>query len=458
MGQRDPTTFQRHALASGLLEREQLDEAWAALCAEAADDETSPTDERLAEKLVELGWLNVWQSKQLLEGRTKFNLGPYRVFDSIGRGGMGQVFKARRHGDERVVAVKVLPLGKSTPQAVDSFLREIDLLASLDHPNLVRALDDGEDGNVCYLVTEYVPGADLRKLVRRNGPLRVTGAASIVSQVAAGLHHAHAKGLIHRDVKPGNVLVTPDGHAKLSDLGLAAPVEGDAESDPRFGKIVGTVDYISPDHVQSPWNPTPAWDVYSLGCTLYYAVTGKVPFPGGTAADKVRAHCWLRPLDPRRLNPGLSVEFVEVLAAMMAKEPEDRLQSAAEVIARLSPWSQAPSPDLFARPESPRTAGAQGRRTPGGSLPASMGAASEGAVVCVPEVAQFAPGSDDPSGESADTQSSLGSSVEGIASPAARPHDKTARPLPIFHPLVVLVLFPAALVGLVMAVAWFFGR
>ena len=125
---------------------------------------------------------------------------------------------------------------------------------------------------------------------------------------------------------------------------------GDLESDPRHGKIVGTVDYVSPDHIAAPHNPMPAWDIYSLGCTLYYTVTGKVPFPGGTTADKARAHCELRPLDPRRLNPRLSAEFVDVLADMMAKDPAQRLQSA-QVIERLGPWTrQAPPPAFWWRP------------------------------------------------------------------------------------------------------------
>jgi len=126
--------------------------------------------------------------------------------------------------------------------------------------------------------------------------------------------------------------------AKLSDLGLAGPLSGDAESDPRFGKIVGTADYLSPDHIKAPWNPTPAWDIYSLGCTLYYAVTGKVPFPGGSTADKARAHCELRPLDPRRLNPELDDEFVDLMADMMAKDPGRRVPSAEAVMERLEPF------------------------------------------------------------------------------------------------------------------------
>ena len=285
-----------------------------------------------------MGLLNAWQAKQLLDGRTKFNLGPYLIVDSIGQGGMGQVFKARHEKIERIVAVKVLPRDKSTPEAIASFTREIRALASLDHPKLVGALDAGEDGNVHYLVTEYVPGTDLRKLVRRDGPLESSAAASIISQVAEGLEYAHAQGIVHRDVKPGNVLVSPEGEAKLSDLGLAGPLSGESEADPRHGKIVGTADYLSPDQVRDPWNPTPAWDIYSLGCTLYYAVTGKVPFPGGTTADKARAHCELRPLDPRRLNPRLGPDFVEVMADMMAKEPAQRIPTAREVIARLAPF------------------------------------------------------------------------------------------------------------------------
>jgi serine/threonine protein kinase len=336
------SAFERCALASRLLTPEQLDEArslvrQAQLAGSA--NLAIPYDQRLADKLVEAGHLNLWQAKQLLEGRTKFSLGPYRITDYLGRGGMGQVFKARQEVLGRTVAVKVLPRGKSTPEDIANFTREIHAQAKLDHPNLVRALDAGEEGNVHYLVTEYVPGTDLRKMVRTNGPLSMADAASVISQVAAALHYAHQQGMVHRDVKPGNVLVTPEGVAKLSDLGLAGPLRGGIEADPRFGRIVGTADYLSPDHIEAPWQPTPAWDIYSLGCTLYYAVTGKVPFPGGTTADKIRGHLELRPLDPRRLNQRLSDAFVEALADMMAKNPAERIPSAAEVIGHLAPWT-----------------------------------------------------------------------------------------------------------------------
>jgi serine/threonine protein kinase len=251
---------------------------------------------------------------------------------------MGQVFKAQDSETGRIVAVKVLPRDKSTPEAIENFTREIRTLASLDHPRLVAALNGGRDGKVHFLVTEYVPGTDLRKLVRREGPLGMTVAANIIYQVAEGLEYAHGQGMIHRDVKPGNVLVTPEGEAKLSDLGLAGPLVGGEDTDPRFGKIVGTADYLSPDQVNAPKEPSPGWDIYALGCTLYYAVTGKVPFPGGTTSDKAMAHCKLRPLDPRRLNPRLTAEFVDMMADMMAKDPAQRIPSAAAVRERLSPW------------------------------------------------------------------------------------------------------------------------
>ena len=338
--------FEKCALTSGLLTAQQLEEARLALRNGGAPGTpgpavAAPTDQELSEKIVEMGLLNAWQAKQLLDGRTKFNLGPYRIIDSLGQGGMGHVFKAEDPILKRVVAIKVLPRDKSTPEAIANFTREIQALSSLNHPKLVRAVDAGNDGNVNFLVTEYVPGSDLRKLVRRNGPLSMEAAANIISQVAEGLHHAHQQGIVHRDVKPGNVLVTPEGDAKLSDLGLAGPMySSNADQDPRYGKIVGTADYLSPDHILSPWNPVPAWDIYSLGCTLYYAVTGKVPFPGGTTSDKARAHCSLKPLDPRRLNHQLSDAFVDVVADMMAKEPAQRVPSALAVIDRLAPWAR----------------------------------------------------------------------------------------------------------------------
>ncbi len=337
--------FRSRALLSGLVSESDLARSEAALHAAAADGATtaSLSDQEIADKLVELGIVTAYQAQQLRDGRTRFDLGPYIITDWIGQGGMGHVYKAVHKVLGRECAVKVLPQHKSTPDAINNFAREIRLQAKLDHPNLVRAYDAGHDGNVHYLVTEYVAGLDLRRLIRSQGPLTIQQAASVIMQAALGLDFAHQSGLIHRDVKPGNVLVTPTGIAKVSDLGLAGCIE-EKDDDPRVGKIVGTPDYLSPEQIRNPHEVTKVTDIYSLGCTLYYAVTGKVPFPGGTAASKAQRIRNETPWHPRQFVADISEEFVEVIADMMEKDPAKRIQSAAEVAKRLESWASEVSP------------------------------------------------------------------------------------------------------------------
>jgi len=326
-----------------LVDENQLREALARMRQANGGQRVRDPDGRLvASELVRMDILTAYQADQLLAGRTKLSLGRYIITDWIGQGGMGQVFKAVHEmlGQER--AIKVLPLSKSTPEAIESFRREIRTQAKLDHPNLVRAYDAGVDGNVHYMVVEFVAGTDLRRLVRAERALSVQRAANIVMQAAQGLAHAHQRGLIHRDVKPGNILVTPDGVAKLSDLGLAAFLND--TTDPRAGKIVGTADYLSPEQIQTPNEVTQLTDVYSLGCTLYYAITGKVPFPGGNARNKARRHLNETPWHPRRFNEEVSDEFVDLIGDMMEKDPSHRIQTADEVAARLAPWASENSP------------------------------------------------------------------------------------------------------------------
>jgi serine/threonine protein kinase len=299
-------------------------------------------DDILGERLISTGKLNTWQVEQLRNGRTKFTLGRYQTIDSIGKGGMGSVFKAEDTVMGRIVAVKVLPREKSTPEAIASFQREIRTQAQLDHENLVRAFDAGHDGNVHFLVTEFVPGTDLRRLVRGSNVLSMQQGASVISQAARGLAHAHQRGLIHRDIKPANLLVMPDGRVKVLDLGLAGFFNDPEQIDQYGGKVVGTADYMAPETILTPDKLDKRSDIYSLGCTMYYAVTGKVPFPGGDIRDKAKNHCSpnVQPIDPRRFNSELSDDFVEVIADMMAKKPDKRLGSGEEVIARLAPWAE----------------------------------------------------------------------------------------------------------------------
>ncbi|WP_233199040.1 MULTISPECIES: serine/threonine protein kinase [Pirellulaceae] len=296
------------------------------------------SDEELSDYLINCKMLTQYQADQLSKGLTKLTLGPYVITDWIGQGGMGQVFKAEHNFMGREVAIKVLPQQRSTPESIGRFLREIRMQAQLDHANLVRAYDAGQDGNVHFLVTEYVPGTDLRRLVRAKGHLNQHQGASIISQAARGLAYAHDKKLIHRDVKPGNILVTRDGTSKVSDLGLADFMNDNSEES-KLGKIVGTIDYLAPEQIRDPHDVSAKWDIYSLGCTFYYALTGKVPFPGGNVKDKARRHCEEPPLHPHRFNPSIDRELVEIIAEMMEKDPLRRIASASEVVARLEPWA-----------------------------------------------------------------------------------------------------------------------
>lgn len=333
-------------LVSELVDDKQVQHARDTLKAAGIEEST----DTLAHQMVELGYLTAYQANQFKLGRTKLTLGPYVVTDWIGQGGMGHVFKAEHQVMGRECAVKVLPESKSNPSSVASFQHEIRAQAKLDHPHLVHAYDAGHDGKVHFLVTEYVPGEDLRKLVRRQGPLTMRQAANVFRQVATGLAYAHECGLIHRDIKPGNILVTPDGIAKLSDLGLAGYAGKQDES--QKGRIVGTADYLSPEQIHTPQLISPVSDIYAMGCTLYYAVTGKVPFPGGSTRDKIKRHLdpSITVMHPRTFNPEISEEFVEIIADMMEKDTSERIQSANEVVKRLEPWTtsgqQSPFPTL----------------------------------------------------------------------------------------------------------------
>ncbi len=338
--------FRNLALMSTLVTQEQLDTALLTAAVGTAGEPlpaSEISDSMLASRLVEMGVITPYQAGELKSGRTKFTLGGYTVTDFIGQGGMGRVFLAVHSVLGRQCAIKTLPLERATPEAISNFMREARTQAILDHPNLVRVYDAGRDGSTHFLVVEYVPGTDLRKVVRSQGPLTQQQAASVILQAARGLEYAHQRGLMHRDIKPGNILVTPEGVAKVSDLGLAGFMH-EGWSDPRAGKIVGTADYLSPEQINTPIEVTHLTDIYSLGCTLYYAVCGKVPFPGGTSKEKAYRHSNDTPWHPRRFNPDLHEEFVEVIADMMEKIPKSRIQSAAEVVSRLEQFAEIQAP------------------------------------------------------------------------------------------------------------------
>jgi WD40 repeat protein/tRNA A-37 threonylcarbamoyl transferase component Bud32 len=315
----------------------------------------------LARELVKRGWLTPYQVNQLARGRGKeLVLGPYHLLEALGEGGMGQVFKARHPLMKRVVALKVIRAERlRNADALPRFLREIEAAAKLSHPNVVIAHDAAQVGNSAYFAMEYVAGTDLGKLVRQRGPLSVGEACNYVRQAALGLQHAHQHGLVHRDVKPANLLLTAEGGVvKVLDLGLArvrasAPEES-ITALTEDGTLMGTPDYMAPEQASNAHTVDIRADVYSLGCTLYALLAGRAPFAGGSLAQKVAAHLHVEPPPLEGLRADLPPGLTAVVRRMMAKNPAQRYQTPAEVAAALSPFCQ-PVPSVV--PVAPVVAG-----------------------------------------------------------------------------------------------------
>jgi eukaryotic-like serine/threonine-protein kinase len=340
MGKLRADTFLDLVVRSGLIAKERLHETLVAW--ERAGD-TPPNDaDAVARRLVETGLITRWQADKLLDGRHRgFYLGKYKLLDHLGDGGMSSVYLAEHVLMERHVAIKVLPadrVGDSTYLA--RFYREARAAAALDHRNIVRAYDVDNDGDTHYLVMEYVAGRDLFRMVHDNGPMAFVAAAECIRQAAEGLAHAHDAGLIHRDVKPANLLVDDRGVVKVLDLGLARFARDDGASlTLSFDEnVLGTADYLAPEQAVDSHGVDGRADIYGLGCSFYYLLAGHPPFQGGTVAQRLIRHEKEPPPDLRRLRSDVPPELVAVCMKMMAKRPEDRFESMAEVAAALSAW------------------------------------------------------------------------------------------------------------------------
>lgn len=305
-------------------------------------------DKRLAAELIARGWLTPFQINQLMNGRGEsLVLGPYILLERLGRGGMGEVFKARHTLMNRVVALKVLRSDLlHRADSLDRFRREIEAAAKLTHPNVVIAHDAAQVGNVCFLVMEYVAGTDLARLLKQRGSLPPAEAASLVRQALLGLQHAHERGLVHRDLKPSNLMLTTDGQVKLLDLGLAR-LRGDLaeETAPapltHEGMVMGTPDYLAPEQALDAHTADIRSDIYSLGCTLYHLLTGRPPFPGGTMTEKLLRHQQTDPDRIETVNPAAPAALGNVVRTMMARRPQDRYQTPNEAAAALAPFAGA---------------------------------------------------------------------------------------------------------------------
>jgi serine/threonine protein kinase len=254
----------------------------------------------------------------------------YRIESRVGRGGMGVVYRATELALDRSVALKVL----SDELAQDAgfrrrFVSESKLAASLDHPNVIPIHAAGECEGILYIAMRYVPGDDLRTVLREQGPLEPARAVRIIAQVASALDAAHAHGLVHRDVKPGNVLLTPDDHVYLTDFGLSKRLSADSQAT-RSGMVLGTLDYIAPEQIRGE-AIGPFTDVYSLGCMFIHLLTGRVPFTVDTEEGKLWAHFSEPPPKPSARVPSLGTRFDPVVARAMSKRPADRYPTAGAV-------------------------------------------------------------------------------------------------------------------------------
>lgn len=272
---------------------------------------------------------------QSLVGR---RLAHFQLIDFVGGGGMGAVFRATDTMLNRTVAVKVLSRDQGRDEeTVRRFQNEAQSAARLDHDNIARVYYVGEDDGWYFIVFEFIEGQNLRDVVMERGPLTWDRAVQITLQIAEALDHAAHREVVHRDIKPSNVLLTPSGKAKLVDMGLARlrPLRGPAEDLTASGVTLGTFDYISPEQARDPRTADARSDIYSLGCTLFYMLTGRPPFPDGTVLQKLLSHTSDTPPDPRSLHPELPPELSPIVLRMLAKQPAQRYQRAAELIGDL---------------------------------------------------------------------------------------------------------------------------
>ncbi len=318
---------------SGIVAENRLKEELSKLSSKAVGRTVNITE--LAGHLIDSGLITQWHTDKLLAGKYKgFFLGKYKLLGHLGSGGMSSVYLAKHKISDQLRAIKVLPRKKVADKSyLDRFYLEARAAASLNHPNVVRIYDICEESGTHYMVMEYVKGEDLYEMVTAKGPLEFPDAAKYTAQAAEGLKHAHERDLVHRDIKPANLLKTTEGDVKILDLGLALVNQDDSESLTVLynEKVMGTADYLSPEQAVNSHEVDHRADIYSLGCTLYYLLTGHPPFPKGTLAQRIAMHQTKEPADIRESRPECPNELVELCQRMMRKDADERIQTCDEV-------------------------------------------------------------------------------------------------------------------------------
>jgi serine/threonine protein kinase len=304
---------------------------------------TIHTPLHLATALFHAGLLTQFQAEQLLQGKSRgFTVGNYRVLERLGSGGMAVVYLCEHQVLRHRVAIKVLPINAARDvSALKRFYREARAAACvLDHPNFIRVFDIDQEPRGYFLVMEFVYGSLLRDIVLKFGPLDIHRAAHYISQTAGGLQYAHECGLVHRDIKPGNLILERAGLVKILDMGLARFLH-DTEDVLTTG-ILGTPDYLAPEQTQDSHHVDIRAEIYSLGGTFYNLLTGETPFGKGTVAQKLLWHQVRQPTPIRQLRPEVPQEMEAIVNRMMAKNPGQRYQTPAEVVEALRPWTRTP--------------------------------------------------------------------------------------------------------------------
>ncbi|VTU00178.1 serine threonine protein kinase with pasta sensor : Putative serine/threonine protein kinase (Fragment) OS=Gemmata sp. Wa1-1 PE=3 SV=1: Pkinase [Gemmataceae bacterium] len=302
-----------------------------------------PTVQDFLDAAVRDGLLTNFQTEQYLLGKSRgFVIGEYKLLERVGVGGMGQVFLCQHVGTKKRFAIKVLPPSKADqPAALGRFQREARAAAALDHPNVVRTHGIDQDGNLHFIVMDYIDGANLLDMVQGFGAMSVDRAVSYTRQVAAGLDYAFRSKIIHRDIKPGNVIVDRKGVARILDMGLARILSDAADQltmkyDDKI--VLGTADYVAPEQVANSHSVDGRADIYGLGCTLYFMLAGHPPFPTGTVSQKLLWHRTKEPTPIRSVRPEVPEGLAAVLAKMMAKDPKARYQTPAQVVVALDDY------------------------------------------------------------------------------------------------------------------------
>ncbi|MDR2116369.1 MAG: serine/threonine protein kinase [Planctomycetaceae bacterium] len=327
---------------SGLIDSVKLDEALASIESEATEGQLDDV-QYVASALVKRYLLTVWHVKQLLKKRYKgFFLRQYKILGHLGSGGMSSVYLAEHTLMQRRVAIKVLPRKRLEKSIyLERFIREAQAIASLDHPNIVRAYDIDHEGDLHYIVMEYFPGENLQKIIEKEGKIPFARIVNILRQTANALAYAHAVGVIHRDVKPGNILVSTQGEVKILDLGLALLDEHLYEgriTHIQEDTILGTADYLAPEQAIDSHKVDARADIYSLGGVLYFCLTGHPPFPDGSVPKRLLDHQQKEPPSILIDRPDTPEDLVFLCRKMMSKRPEDRQQSAMEVVQDFENW------------------------------------------------------------------------------------------------------------------------